>query len=551
MHKPKIAGRILLIKILASLVGIVTTTPAQSHFSPDSLKKHVYLLGSDSLEGRAPGAAGSELAADYIATQLQESGLIPVGADNTYFQPIPMHGSIPLAESILRLYTDDMVYDFELGRDYLLYKTGSQTFLPQPASLVFAGYGIIAPEFDYNDYQAVEVSGKVVVFLNGEPYSNDPAYFDGAKPTLYSHAEVKHRLAISRGAVGSILIPLPGVSGVARDSSWEHWRQEFAFEDVTLAYSTTSQFSAVMNPSAAVRLFEGARLPPDELLESQAQISGFALPGKILFRGEFIEREFSGKNVVGMLEGSHEKLKDSYIIISAHYDHLGIGPPVQGDSIYNGVMDNAVGVAAVLEIARAFSESSPRPKRSIIFLFLTGEEKGLLGSIYYTDHPIKPLYKTVANINVDGLAMFDTFNDVVGVGAELSSLGEMLAELCAEQGLAISPIPTEFSASESYFRSDQIAFARAGIPSILIMEGLNYRNLSADEGRRRQIEWLEDYYHTPFDDLNQPLNFDAAAQHFDLLFGFCRYVADREEEPQWKPGIPFTNARLQTIAEQR
>ncbi len=306
-----------------------------------------------------------------------------------------------------------------------------------------------------------------------------------------------------------------------------------------------------MNAEAATRLFEGAPISLEALLGAQTEISSFPLPGEISFKGEFIEREFIGDNVVGMLKGNDENLKDTYVILSAHYDHLGIGPPIRGDSIYNGVMDNAVGVAAVLEIARELSQFSQRPRRSIIFLFVSGEEKGLLGSIYYTDHPIKPLYKTVANINVDGLAMFDKFTDVVGVGAELSSLGEMLTNVCNNLTLEISPIPTEFSASESFFRSDQIAFAQAGIPSILIMEGLNYQNLSSEEGHKRQMEWLENYYHTPFDDLNQPLNFDAGIQHCYLLFKFCQYIANQEKEPKWKPGTPYINARLQSIAEKR
>lgn len=534
--------------ILQTLCGAILVAQTNSYFDADSLRKHIFFLGNDSLEGRATGTRGGELAAKYISNQLRKTGVMPIGANNSFFQPIPMHGSIPLKESILRLHTGDKVHDFELGRDYLLYKAGAQTFLPEAVPLVFVGYGIIAPEFDYNDYHSVDVAGKIAVFLSGEPNSTDPEYFNGPNPTVYMHAEAKHRLAISRGALGSIMILNPKHE---QHRSWKDWQEEFSFEDVTLAYSATSQLSAVMNPQAASLLFEGASMSLDALLRSQDKMSSFPLPAKISFRGDFIEREFIANNVIGILEGSDPNLRDTYLILSAHYDHLGIGPPVRGDSIYNGVMDNAAGVAAVLEIARAFSQAPEKPRRSIIFLFLTGEEKGLLGSIYYTDHPVKPLYKTVANINVDGLAMFEKFKDVVGVGAELSSLGEMLAEECTYLGLEISPIPTEFSASESYSRSDQIAFAQAGIPSILIVDGFRYEHLTAEEGRNRQIEWLRNYYHTPFDDLNQPLNFDAAIQHCCLLFEFCRRVANLETEPQWKSGTPYINARLQSIAEKR
>lgn len=520
----------------------------QLYFDKDSLRKHIFFLGNDSLKGRATGTTGGELAAEYISTQLQKLGITPIGENNTFFQHIPMHGSIPLKESVLRMHMGDTIHDFELGRDYLLYKAGAQTFLPESVPLVFVGYGIVAPEFDYNDYQSVVVAGKIAVFLSGEPSSTDPEYFNGPNPTVYIHAEAKHRLAISRGALGSIMIMNPKYE---QRRTWKDWQGEFAFEDVTLAYSATSQLSAVMKPQAAALLFQNAQMSLDELLQSHDEIASFPLRVKISFRGEFIEREFITNNVVGKLKGSDSNLRDTYVILSAHYDHLGIGPPVQGDSIYNGVMDNAAGVSAVLEIARAFSRSPEKPRRSIIFLFLTGEEKGLLGSIYYTDHPIKPLYKTVANINVDGLAMFEMFKDVVGVGAELSSLGEMLSDECKELALEISPIPAEFSASESYSRSDQIAFAQVGIPSILIVEGFRYQGLTSEEGRKRQIEWLENYYHTPFDDLNQPLNFDAAIEHCYLLFKFCQRIANQEIEPQWKSGTPYINARLQSIAEKR
>ena len=536
--------------VIALLCIGSTSITAQSNyvFDKDSLKKHIYYLGDDSLEGRATGTSGGRLAAEYISDQLGKLGIIPVGDNNTFFQSIPMHGSIPLKESVLRMYAGSRIHDFELGEDYLLYKAGAQTFLPEPVPLVFVGYGIIAPEFDYNDYQSVDVRGKIAVFLSGEPNSTDPEYFNGPNPTVFIHAEAKHRLAISRGALGSIMILNPAYDQHRR---WKDWREEFAFEDVTLAYSATSQLSAVMNTKAATLLFQDAKISLHEILQSQNEIASYPLAAKISFKGDFIEREFVANNVAGLWEGSDPKLRDTYVILSAHYDHLGIGPPVQGDSIYNGVMDNAAGVAAVLEIARAFSHAPERPFRSIIFLFLTGEEKGLLGSIYYTDHPIKPLYRTVANINVDGLAMFQKFNDVVGVGMELSSLGEMLSHECRELGLEISPIPREFSASESYFRSDQIAFAQAGIPSILVVEGFSYQNSTPLEGRVRQIEWLENYYHTPFDDLSQPLNFDAAIQHCNLIFRFCQYIANQEIEPQWKSGTPYINVRLQSIAEKR
>jgi len=524
--------------------------PRLQNIALASLQKHLAFLGNDSLEGRGTGTPGGEIAAAYIARQLEQLKLLPVGDDSSYYQSIPMHGSRPLSNSMFTLVAGGKEHHFELGRDYVLYNSGAQTFVPKPVPLVFVGYGIIAPEFDYNDYQSLDVEGKIAVFLSGEPRSNDSSYFDGNRPTVYFYSEMKQRIAISRGARGSIMIPNPREE---RGRDWQYWLKQFAFEDVTLLYSVTANLSVLMNSAAAQSLFQGAPFSLSQIFEMDAAntMRSFPLAVAAAFRGQFQQRDFLAANAVGMLEGGDPRLEDSYLMVTAHYDHLGIGPAVKGDSIYNGVFDNAAGVAAVLEIAKAFATLAERPKRSIIFLFTTGEEKGLLGSTYYVDHPVVPLYKTIANVNVDGLAMFDTFNDVVGVGAELSTLGDFLQRLVLEHGLRVSPIPPEFLNAGAFTRSDQIAFAKAGIPAILLMEGSDYRNTSPAAGLRRMIEWGQQIYHTPFDDLHQPMNFQAAEQHAQFLFGFCRFLANRPEAPEWKPGTPFINARLRSIAEKR
>lgn len=518
--------------------------------SGDSLKRHVWFLGHDSLEGRATGSRGESIAAAYIAGTLERLLLKPLGEDGSYYQFIPMHGSIPLAESQLRFWLKDQLTDLELGRDYLLYKTGAQTYIPNPVEMVFAGYGIHAPEFDYDDYRSIEPAGKIVVFLSGEPHSDDPAYFEGENPTIYAYPEAKQRIAISRGALGSILIPNPLRN---KNQYWEALRREFAFEDVTLAYTATGHLSLMINPAVAPRLFEDAPFTFKEILEMDYlnRIESFPLAGSISFKGEFISRDFLTANLIGMLEGEDPELKNTCLIISAHYDHLGIGPPVNNDSIYNGVFDNATGVAAALELARAFSQLSRKPRRSVIFLFVTGEEKGLLGSRYYLDNPVVALHKTVANVNIDGLAMFDTFNDVIGIGAELSELGDYLEKAAKQEGLKVSPLPREFSSSRSFLRSDQIAFAQAGIPSILIMDGLHYQNMSTAEALVKNLTWNDTVYHTPFDDLHQSMNFDAAVEHCRFIFAYCYAIANSTSEVEWKPRVPYLNVRLQTRAEKR
>jgi len=523
---------------------------AMQSISEDSLREHLAVLGSDSLRGRGTGSRGGEQAAQYIANEVAATGLSAGGDQGAYFQAIPMHGSMPLAESRLSFFMKSEEYDFELGKDYLLFQSGAQTFIPNPVPLVFAGYGIIAPEYDYNDYQTIDVAGKVAVYLSGEPASDDSSYFAGIQPTIYSYPEAKRRLAISRGARGCILIPNPRET---RGKSWEDWRREFAFEDVTLAYAVTGNLSLVMNPTSAVKLFASTPFTLEQVYEWDRRntIRSFPLGGAISFHGKFRERDFIAANVIATLTGKHPQLKDTYLLLSAHYDHLGVGPPVEGDSIYNGVLDNAIGVAGLLEIARAMAGMVDRPDRSVVFIFVTGEEKGLLGSTYYLDHPLVPHYQTVANINIDGLAALDSFQDLIGVGAELSTLGDHLQRIAAALGYRTSAVPPEFLFRETFARSDQIAFAKAGIPSILITEGLSYRNLSREEGLTAMIRWMQERYHTPFDDLGQPICYSAAVEHCRALFVYTRTLADEPTAPEWKPGTSYVNVRLQSIAEKR
>ncbi len=524
-----------------------TTTMDLPDISIDSLMAHVSFLSSDALAGRATGSQGGELAAHYIAYYLRRYQIAAMQEFPDYFQYVPMHGSKPLPSCKLFYHHNQEVYSFVYADDYVLYKSGAQTFIPNPLPLHFVGYGIIAPEFDYNDYANIDVTDKIVVYLSGEPPSDDPHYFNGPLPSVYSLAESKARLAISRGARGSILIPNP-IDELA--AGWQRWRRDFLFEDVVLASTVASHFSLAMNPQAAQVLFGKAQHSLAEVLHKATThaLYSFPLRGAISFRGEFKQREFMAKNVIGWIDGTHPRLKNEFLVLSAHYDHLGIGEAVQGDSIYNGVGDNAMGVAALIEIARVLKQQAQKLQRSVIFLFTTGEEKALLGASYFLDHSPVPNYRIVANINIDGLAMFDEFNSVVGVGAELSELGDALQRLVHANGLKLEPIPPEFTTTESFSHSDQMAFAHAGIPSILIMEGTSFRRLTREQGIAMMIHWISGRYHTPFDDLSQPIFWPAAKQHSCLIYELAWHLSQTKEKPQWYPGSPYINARLRSIA---
>ena len=509
----------------------------------DNIKRHMQFLASDIFEGRGTGTTGGNLAAKYIALEYAKYGLKPCSKEGNYYQYVPMHGSFALPTSELKLYSGRNETTLKLNKDYLLFNSGQQTFVPIPLPLVFVGYGIIAPEFDYNDYQSVDVEGKIVVMLEGEPQSNDPDFFNGSIPTVYSSPNAKQRLAISRGAAGCIIIP----AGV----NWKDKEQQFSFEDVTLAYSVSGNLSVLINPEIAGKIFENSKYTFDDVLkmEEEGKLISFPLETRISFNGEFKQRDFIASNIVGLVEGSDENLKDSYVIVSAHYDHLGIGVPVNGDSIYNGALDNAIGVSVLLELARIFSQSDVHPARSILFIALTGEEKGLLGSIYYTDHPLFPLHKTVADINIDGVALFKDFEGVVGVGSEYSTLGKYLKEAAGKFDISIENIPPQFKKFEAFSESDQLAFASAGIPSILVLEGLKHKNMSDEKVLKAFINYMVNTYHTPSDDLNQNISYEAAVEHLQLLYNFCYLLAQSPETPQWKPESPFINARLRSIAE--
>ena len=521
---------------------------AAAAVSADALHRHAAVLGSDALEGRAPGTLGGRRAAAYIAGELERLGVWPFGDDGTYFQEVPLHGNKPLPGSRLVLTSLGEAHDLTLESDYLLYTTGAETWLPRPVPMVFVGYGIVAPEFDYNDYADVDVRGKIVVYLAGEPESDDSEFFLGPRPSVYAAPETKQRIALARGAVGSVLVPpLECVN-----ECWDRRRRQFAFEHLTLAYTLPRHLSLVLHPDLVPTLFAESLYDLDQVrvMQREHTLRSFHLPVTLTFEGSFESRNFLAPNVVGRIEGSDPRLADSAVVVSAHYDHLGVGPEVAGDSIYNGVVDNALGVAGVLEIARVLATRTGPPRRSVIFLLSTAEEEGNLGSTFFLDHPPLPLSRIVANVNVDGLAHRELFDDVIGIGGDLSDLGELLREAARTLGLEMAEPDMVAAGHEAYARSDQAAFAEAGVPAILVNEGLSWKGTRREEAVRQTIEWLAMVYHSPRDDLAQPLNFEASREHCGVVLALVLAVANALEPPQWRPGVPYAYQRLLSLADE-
>ncbi len=514
--------------------------------NPDSLKKHLQILASDSLEGRGTGSKGEILASNYIAAEFEKLGLKKLN-NGTYFQNILMHGSYALENSELFLKNNNEELKLKIIDDYLLFNTNSLNYIPQYRDIVFVGYGIVAPEYDYNDYYELDVENKVVIFLDGEPKSVDPYYFEGDNRTIHSNIELKNRVAFSRGAIATILIP------VFSFNNWEYVQKEFNKENISLSHFVNQNLNIIINPIVLDFIFKGSEKNLKNIIDEYInnKIKSFNLKTKLKFKGSFKERTFISRNVIGYIEGSDKKLKDSYIIVSAHYDHLGIGIPTGNDSIYNGALDNAIGVSVMLEIAKAIIQNKFFSKRTIIFIATTGEEYGLLGSKFYVENPIFPLYKTIANVNIDGVAINRNFEGIVGIGSELSTLKNILQKLAKEKKLNVENIPNEFKKIGEFNLSDQLSFAQAGIPAILIYEGLKNKNKTEEDVLKSFINYMSDKYHTPFDDLNQEIDYTAAIQFAEFLTEFVLKISNTETEPSWIESVEFNNARLKNKAEKK
>lgn len=522
----------------------VALNQAWSFFNGERLTQTVAYLGDDACEGRGTGTAGEARAADFLAERMRHLGLKPMGDDEgSYFQRIPFHGSQPLPSSQLRITIGERTFQLVLNRDYVLFKTGASSFIPQPVNLVFVGYGIHAPEFGHDDFEDINLRNTIAVYFSGEPPSEDPAYFDGPEETLHALPETKQRQAALRGALGSIMIPQ--TRGVV-DSDWSHWRETFAFEHVTLPYTVNTTFSAMMSPIAANLLFDNVRTTMSETLEAmnKGRHRSFSLRIQASFQGQFKRRSFRSSNVVGMLPGSDPSLEKPYLVLTAHYDHLGIGPAHDGDAIYNGVVDNALGVAASLEIMSVLKNLPSPPKRHILLVLVTGEEKGLLGSRYFCENAPVPIEAIAAAINIDGMAIVDRFREVIGVGAELSSLGETLSQVAASQGIRRVAMPALFSSHHAFGRSDQLSFAQAGIPAMLVSDGFDYHSMNRREGMKRFLEWGQLRYHSPKDDLFQSINFDAVHQHSKIVAGLMQQLGNDTNYPEWKKKTRYQQTRL-------
>ncbi|HEX3127234.1 MAG TPA: M28 family peptidase [Thermoanaerobaculia bacterium] len=500
---------------------------ALQRIRPAAVRAHMAFLADDLLEGRGTATRGHEIAARYVAAQLEAMGLEP-GAGGSWLQTVPMRRSDLIAEEsrveIIPAHGERSL--LVPGRDVLL-RGGFEASMEVEAPVVFVGYGVTAPERGYDDYAGIDARGKIVAYLGGAPASLPPeerAHF-GATPTRMENAA-------AHGAVG--LLRLWDDEDEKR-GSWSAFVQLLGNLDAIAwleggdAHGSYPQIrgSAGLGPAASQALFKDAAVTYSD---AQAKRTPTPLPVRVRMVKKSRLTNLASPNVVGLLRGSDPALAAEYVVISAHLDHLGIREPVNGDPIYNGAIDNAAGVASLLEIARAFASLPERPRRSLLFVAFTGEESGLIGSDYFVHNPPVPLASIVADLNIDGTSMWP-FNALFARGADHSTLASVVSAGAAAAGLPLVPDP--FPEQASLVRSDQYAFLLKGVPSLILGA---QRDADA---RALALDWLKNRYHQPSDDMSQPMDFDAAARFTRDLFLIAYTVVQANERPRWNPGDFF------------
>jgi Zn-dependent M28 family amino/carboxypeptidase len=539
MRRARPAALTTILLLLAAVPQQGGPAAAERAIDVTFLRAHLVYLAHDRLQGRAPGTAGADMAARYIAGHFERAGLEP--APGGWLQPVPLAGAV-VRSGVLRHAT---ARGEPGGAPTALQHPGDVVLWsgrPGPAaaagSVLFAGYGIAAPAYDWNDFAGVEARGRVLLVLPGEPaaHPGEPRLFGGRALSYYGRWTYKVEEAARRGAAAVLLVHSADATGYDWDVVVSSWGRERLYPaDHPPGAPPPAPVQGWIRHEAAAALLAGAGLDLDSLTRAAGSRGFRPAPTSITARLELdvTAREIAAANVVGWIPGHDPALRQEAVILTAHYDHLGIGPAVDGDSIYNGAYDNASGVAVLLETARAFGRLAPRPARSVVFVATTAEEAGLLGAEHYVRAPAVPA-RAVAALNVDGANLWGETDDVAAVGGERSTLGAALEEQARALGLRVAP---ERAASRgTFFRSDQFAFARAGVPAIALEHGLEYRSRPAGWGHTTLARFQQERYHRPADRFLPEYDLAGAAQQARLLFRVARAVAERPDPPAWLPG---------------
>jgi Zn-dependent M28 family amino/carboxypeptidase len=539
--------------------GATTSGPAKAALdviTSEGLMSHIRTLSSDEFEGRAPGSHGEDLSIKYIADQFKKIGLEPGNTDGTYFQKVPLVGINTKQDAELKIDIPGKDMKLKFGDDFVAHSVRVVQKTGFNAPVVFVGYGVVAPEYNWDDYKGLDVSGKLLIMLVNDPpvpdprnpSRLDPKMFKGNAMTYYGRWTYKYEIAASKKAAGVLVVHETGPAGYP----WGVPKGSFTIENFDLVAKdnnmsrvnvegwiteprTREMFAKLGMDFDALK--KAARRQDFKPIELKAQ-ARLELEQKIRF--------IDSHNVVGKLEGSDPKLKDEYVIYTAHWDHLGIGLPDEtGDKIYNGALDNASGCAAMLEIARAFKAMKKPPRRSILFLSVTAEEKGLIGSKYYSENPIYPLEKTLANINIDGINQWGRTRDITVIGLGNSTLDDVLLRAAREKGrfLRADPEPEK----GFYYRSDHFNFAKEGVPALDPSDGVEFIGKPRGWAQQKRDEYTDKDYHKPSDEIKPGWDLSGAVDDARLLMTVGYRVANGASYPEWKPGTEFRAKRIEML----
>lgn len=538
-----------------ALADSTNLQPALESISAADLLTHTSVLASDAFEGRAPGSVGEDSTVAYLTRQFEKLGLQPGNPDGSYVQKVPMFGYTPTPTASFTANGKKIQLNFP--DDYVAV---TRRFIPnvdlKNTEMVFVGYGVVAPEYGWDDYKGLDVKGKTIVMLVNDPpipdASNpnklDSTMFGGKAMTYYGRWTYKYEIAAEKGAAAAIIIHETGPAGYPYEVlSGSHSREGF---DISAANKNMhrAEIEAWITEPKARELFSALGRNFDDLKTAARQKDFKPVPLKATasFTLNNKLREVQSQNVIAKLEGSDPDLKDEYIVYTAHWDHLGKDPSLKGDQVYNGALDNASGTAGLLEIAKAFSKMKTKPKRSILFLAVTAEEKGLLGSKYYANNPLYPLSKTVANINMDVLNAYGPTEDVVVIGYGNSTLEDVLAQEAATQNRHIVPEATPENGS--FYRSDHFEFAKQGVPALYAESGVKARNQPADYVTKWNESYTANDYHKLTDEVRDDWNLNGAVEDLQLFLRVGYRVANTEKMPEWKPGTEFKAKREETLS---
>lgn len=528
--------------------------PAYDSITANDIMQHTTVLSADEYEGRGPGTKGEELTVKYLTEQMQRIGLKPGNPDGTYIQKVPLAGftGAPTASFTAGAKKIDLTFPTD-------YVAVSRRFVPESkvenSDLVFVGYGVVAPEYGWDDYKGVDVKGKTIVMLINDPAvpdASDPSKLDekmfkGKAMTYYGRWTYKYEIASEKGAAAAIIIHETGPAGYPYEVVSGSWsRENFDIQKPDKNMNRVAVESWITTDRAKELITAGGQ--DFDALKKAAVNKDFkpvTLNVKANITIKNTLREIDSANVIGKVEGSDPALKNEYVVYTAHWDHLGRDPKLAGDQIFNGALDNASGTAALLEIAEAFTKLATPPKRSVLFLSVTAEEKGLLGAKYYAENPLYPLNKTLANINMDGVNQWGRTRDVTMVGDDNSLLIDLLKEAASSQGRVVNPDPE--SEKGFYYRSDHFEFAKQGVPALYADSGIDYIGKDANYSKQKRDEYTNKDYHKVSDQIKPDWDLTGAVDDAQLLTMIGYRVAQAEKYPEWKATSEFKAKRDQMM----